>query len=106
MEEAQRLCDRVAIMDHGQILAVDTVEGLIAAHGGPSVVEAKLASPPVDATRLPGELKDGCLRVQTERPFEVVAELSRLDLAIEKLRVDKPDLERVFLNLTGRSLRD
>jgi len=106
MEEAQRLCDRVAIMDHGKILAADTVEGLIAAHGGPSVVEAELSTPPADPSRLPGDLKDGRLRVQTERPFEMVAELSRLDLAIEKLRVDKPDLERVFLNLTGRSLRD
>src|SRR5262249_21365561 len=54
MEEAQRLCDRVAIMDHGKVLALDTVEGLIRRHGGRSVVEAELERPPADAAELPG----------------------------------------------------
>jgi ABC-2 type transport system ATP-binding protein len=34
MEEAERLCDRVAIVDHGRLLALDTVDALVAAHGG------------------------------------------------------------------------
>jgi ABC-2 type transport system ATP-binding protein len=91
MEEAQRLCDRVGIMDHGRMLALDTVGGLIAAHGGSSVVTAE---------RLSGEV-----RVETDDP---VAELVRLQEGGKLLRfsVESPDLEGVFLNLTGRHLRD
>jgi ABC-2 type transport system ATP-binding protein len=37
MEEAERLCDRVAIVDHGRLLALDTVDALVAAHGGEDV---------------------------------------------------------------------
>jgi ABC-2 type transport system ATP-binding protein len=94
MEEAQRLCDRVAIMDHGHLLAVDTVAALVAQHGGESTVEAELDG---DA-----EL----LRIRTDEPFEEVAKLAARGKTITRLRVDGPDLERVFLNLTGRRLRD
>ena len=91
MEEAQRLCDRVGIIDHGKLLALDAVERLIAAHGGKSVVTAQTA--------------DGEVRVETEDP---VAELTRFQAEgkLEHFRVDRPDLERVFLNLTGRHLRN
>jgi len=106
MEEAERLCDRVAIMDHGRILALDTVDALIEAHGGSSHVEAELAAPPPAGVELPGTLEGTTLRADTERPFELVAALGRSDVTITHLRVDRPDLERVFLQLTGRSLRD
>jgi len=91
IEEAQRLCDRVGIMDHGKLLALDTVDGLIAAHGGKSVVTA--------------DGPDGELRVETDDPL---AELARLhgQGKVSHLRLDGPDLEVVFLNLTGRHLRD
>jgi ABC-2 type transport system ATP-binding protein len=106
MEEAQRLCDRVAIMDHGRILAVDTVEALIQAHGGHSLVLAELGSPPPPGMELPGECHGTSLRIATERPFESVASLGKSGLDIRQLRVERPDLERVFLELTGRTLRD
>lgn len=106
MEEAQRLCDRVAIMDHGRILAVDTVDALIEQHGGRSVVHAELAAPPPAGTELPGTLDGTHLRVDTDRPFELVASLGRSELDVAELRVERPDLEHVFLQLTGRSLRD
>ncbi|MBI4718806.1 MAG: ABC transporter ATP-binding protein [Planctomycetes bacterium] len=91
MEEAQRLCNRVGIMDHGRLLAMDTVEALIRDHGGMSVVTA--------------ENDAGLCRVETDDP---VAELGRLQAAggLRIFRLDRPDLEAVFLNLTGRSLRD
>lgn len=91
MEEAQRLCDRVGIMDRGKLLALDTVDGLIAAHGGKSVVTA--------------DGPDGEVRIETDDPL---AELARLhaDGKLAHLRLDGPDLEVVFLNLTGRHLRD
>ena len=106
MEEAQRLCDRVAIMDHGRILALDSVEELIRAHGGTSVVLAELAAPPPDGADVPGTLDGTTLRVDTDRPFELVATLGKGQLDVRELRVERPDLERVFLQLTGRSLRD
>ncbi len=91
MEEAQRLCDRVAIIDRGRLLALDTVPALIAAHGGKSALKV----------RLDGEE----LRSETEDPL---AELERLRGLgrLERFRLEGPDLESVFLNLTGRQLRD
>lgn len=91
MEEAQRLCDRVAVIDHGRLIALDTVDGLLASHGGSSVVRVQTVT--------------GEERIQTSDP---VAELTtRLkDSSVLNVRIDRPDLESVFLNLTGRSLRD
>lgn len=91
MEEAQRLCDRVAIVDKGKLLALDTVDRLIAAHGGHSVV----------TSITPG----GEARTQTSDPVrEIATILARGD--VQEVRIERPDLESVFLNLTGRSLRD
>jgi ABC-2 type transport system ATP-binding protein len=106
MEEAQRLCDRVAIIDQGKILALDTVDNLVANHGGASIVEATLAEPPADPSALPGELTGSLLRVETRQPLQVVAEIASSEIKILKLMVDQADLESVFLNLTGRRLRD
>ncbi len=106
MEEAQRLCDRVAIMDHGKILALDTVDSLINRHGRRSVVKAELQRAPNDAGILPGPLDGMLLRFETEQPFEEIARLSSAGVAFHTLEVTRPDLESVFLTLTGRSLRD
>ena len=106
MEEAERLCDRVAIMDHGKLLAVDTVANLIAEHGGDSLVTAELERPPDDATSLPGTLEGSALRFQSTTPLVEIGRLSDRGLRFRTLHVDQPDLETVFLNLTGRSLRD
>jgi len=91
MEEAQRLCDRVGIMDHGRLLALDTVDGLIARHGGRSAVHAVT--------------EQGELRTETDDP---VGEFNRLQQGgrLLSFRVERPNLEAVFLRLTGRSLRD
>ncbi len=91
MEEAQRLCDRVAILDHGRVLALDTVDALIRAHGGNSVVRA-----------LTGR---GEVRLETDNPVATLNELQR-DGGLESFHLVRPDLETVFLRLTGRSLRD
>ena len=91
MEEAERVCGRVAIVDKGKVLAVDTVDQLIDAHGGQSVLVAELA--------------DRTIRMATEDPL---AELNRLadEHSLRRFHVERPTLEQVFLNLTGRSLRD
>ena len=94
MEEAERLCDRVAIMDHGKLLALDTVRGLTQTHGGP----------PTLILRTP----DGEERIETRDPL---AELNRQAAARgaampAEFEVATPTLEQVFLHLTGRSIRD
>lgn len=106
MEEARRLCDRVAIMDHGKILDLDRVESLIDRHGGRSVVKAELVRPPGDAAILPAALDGQTLRFESDRPLEEIARLSSAGVAFQTLEVTRPDLETVFLTLTGRSLRD
>jgi ABC-2 type transport system ATP-binding protein len=91
MEEASRLCDRVAVIDRGRLLALDTVAGLVAAHGGTSTL----------LVRTVGEEH----RIQTANPL---AELNRIAATaqVTSFQVEHATLEQVFLNLTGRSLRD
>jgi ABC-2 type transport system ATP-binding protein len=105
MEEAQRLCDTVAIIDHGKILDLDTVHNLIARHGGKAVVTAELDRVP-DGKTVPGVVTEGQLRFESTRPLEEVARLHADGIEFHTLKVDNPDLESVFLNLTGRRLRD
>ena len=106
MEEAQRLCNRVAIIDHGKILALDTVDNLIDLHGGESIVVAELDKTYDSSIELPGEVDGLSLRFTSGKPLEEVARLAGLGVKFTRLRVDRPDLESVFLNLTGRRLRD
>jgi ABC-2 type transport system ATP-binding protein len=106
MEEAQRLCDRIAIMDHGRVLALDTPHGLIDAHGGNAVVEVELERPPDDVNKLPGRLDGNALRWETDKPLEDVARLTSDGVRFTAMHVKRADLESVFLSLTGRSLRD
>lgn len=113
MEEAQRLCDRVAILDHGRILDMDTVDNLIATHGGPSHVEAELEEKLSDPEKITKFVKDKdiqlgetSVRFATSQPMESLAELNRSGLRFRTLKVQTADLEDVFLNLTGRRLRD
>ncbi len=91
MEEAQRLCDRVGIIDRGRLLALDTVERLIAVHGGKSILIA--------------DRGDGEIRVDTDDPLTELLRLQK-EGPLQQFRVERPDLERVFLHLTGRELRD
>ena len=91
MEEAQRLCDRVAILDRGRLMALDTVPALIATHGGPG--------------NLVIHREDGEDRHETTDPLGTLAELQERQ-TVDHFQYLPPDLETVFLNLTGRALRD
>ncbi len=116
MEEAERLCDRVAVMDRGRVMALDTPRALITQLGTEATVRFDLSD------RVPaGELCDldgatACRAV--EDGYEVVADdaqravVSLLDFArgrglrVAHLDVKGADLEDVFLNMTGRKLID
>lgn len=115
MEEAQRLCQRVAIMDQGKILALDSVPQLIEKHGGIAVIEGEVAEVEnLESNQrrlnqaLNGEpLWDGhTFRRESSQPMEDVARLAQAGVKLATLHVNRPDLEAVFLNLTGRRLRD
>lgn len=106
MEEAQRLCDRVAVMDKGRILDVDAVDRLIDRHGGVSVVEVRLLEAPSADVAAAGILRNGSLVIESAEPMVEVAKLSAAGVRFTALSVRRPDLEAVFLSLTGRRLRD
>lgn len=106
MEEAERLCDRIAIMDQGRILALGTLDELLAKHGGAATVTVEFEREPAPDAGLPGKLEGRTLRFESSAPLEAVARLTQSGSALRSLHVDRPDLERVFLALTGRRLRD
>ncbi len=113
MEEAQRLCDRVAILDQGKILDMDTIENLIARHGGPSHVEAEFEDKPSNPEEMTQfvegknvQFEETGIRFATTQPMESLAALNRSGVRFRTLKVQNADLEDVFLNLTGRRLRD
>jgi ABC-2 type transport system ATP-binding protein len=119
MEEADRLCHRVAIMDHGKILALDTPEGLKRGIGADTVVTVKAGG---DRSALAEVLErgiEGVTRVrQTDDSVElhvkgaqrllarVMAEAEGAGFEVADLSVAEPTLETVFITLTGRELRD
>lgn len=106
MEEAQRLCDRVGILDRGKLLKLDDVSTLIEEHGGSTRVEVEFERVPDESLDLPGTLEGRHLFVDTDRPADLFNSINERGLTYIEFRVDPPDLESVFLNLTGRSLRD
>jgi len=119
MEEADQLCDRVAIMDHGRILALDTPAALKQSVQADTVVTVKTAG---DTARLAELLSqevagvtrtrqiDGGLQLHMQGTDRLVprivltAERGGFDLV--DLSVAEPSLETVFINLTGKELRD
>jgi ABC-2 type transport system ATP-binding protein len=119
MEEADQLCDRVAIMDHGRILALDTPGALKQSIGADTVVTVKSAG---DMDRLAELLAAEIDGVTRSRPVDGGLELHvkgsgrlipRIVLAAERdgfdlsdVSVAEPSLETVFISLTGKELRD
>jgi ABC-2 type transport system ATP-binding protein len=110
MEEAEVLCDRVAVMEGGRILAEDTPAELVRQLDAPTrlllppsalTVERASAIHGVDRA----DQDAGALTLVTRRPAEVLAELARME-ALDGLQVRSGTLEDVFVSLTGRPLVD
>jgi len=114
MEEAERLCDRIAIMDHGRIIALETNEGLIAScFGSQSQVAVRLDGEAEAigawAASHAGRLSDHTAVLTIDHPAQVAGLLesvSAAGLRLADLSLQRPNLESVFLHLTGRELRD
>ncbi len=116
MDEAESLCDRLAILDHGTILRSGTPAELIASLGIPSVVELTFAGAAPDPRAFAGRLgsaveaRGDVWEIPTTNPKTLLPQLLS---AIESERIDyqqvhvrRATLEDVFLQLTGRSLRE
>ena len=127
MEEAERLCDRVAIMDHGRVIALGTPKELIATVGGEDIVEFAVGPPAAHLHEagcavLDAEALKAIPGVQSHRVDEALHQLSvselhtavpRIFAALEEqgvhlseFRTHSATLEDVFVRLTGRNLRD
>jgi ABC-2 type transport system ATP-binding protein len=115
MEEVQALCRRVGILDHGRLIACDSVDGLLQTLGGKIVVQGEQPSqqlrsrlaalPGVKLSETPTELILRCDDVRATVP-RLLAMVKETDATITGLDIREPNLERVFLHLTGRELRD
>ena len=120
MEEAEKLCDRVAIIDHGRLVALDTPTALVRSLAAESRVLFNLENA-FDPQAL--KALDSVTRVETDGPrvivygrsaepgkplliTEVVNALAEQGVVFSDIRMEQPTLEDVFLQLTGRAMRD
>ena len=120
MEEADSFCDRLAIMDHGRILALDTPKGLKQSVGADSIVTVTATGGDLDALarllqeRVPGATRSqkvgGTVRLHVKGTTgllpKVVAAAEQGGFNVTDLSVAEPTLETVFISLTGKDLRD
>jgi len=117
IEEAERLCDRVAIIDEGKIVAIGTPRELQARTLGQSLVEIRTEQPmPADVPRFLESEKHvlsedrKTLTVYSTRPARTLPELVKwIDqngLELDDIHLKRPTLEDVFIELTGKRLRD
>jgi len=114
MEEAERLCDSIAIVDHGKIIAQGTHAELVeSAFGSRSQVLARFAGTDERlaswVVQHGGHSVDGSVEFTVEHPSEIAGLLessSKAGFELIDVSLHKPNLESVFLHLTGRELRD
>ena len=117
MEEAERLCDRVAIVDHGRAIALGTPRTLVQSLGAHHVVEFALGDAPIDAERL--SRLEGVRSVRSDNGSwsltvaelhvalpAILAEVERRGATLAELRTHSATLDDVFVSLTGRRLRE
>jgi ABC-2 type transport system ATP-binding protein len=91
LEEAQQLCDAVAIMDEGKLVATGTVDEIVARHGGQSILTV--------------ETSKGKSKIETSEPVREIIRINSEEQIIS-LKMESPNLEKAFLNITGKHLRD
>lgn len=116
MDEVEKLCDRVVVMDQGRILASGTPRELLSAYGPESVIELELDEPLVDSVALAKldavtgvKIEDGSVLLYTAHTPRSLMSLAsyaeRVNLPLGDLRTRSASMDDVFIALTGRSVR-
>ncbi len=110
MDEADRLCDRVAIIDHGQVVALDTPSALKSKVGG-EIVKLRVRSPKIDPLKNLGyvlsiDQSGSTLLLTVKGASAHLQEILSLVGEVESVEVRSPTLNDVFLNYTGREIRE
>jgi ABC-2 type transport system ATP-binding protein len=116
IEEAERLCDRVAIIDHGRVIALGTPRELKQGSAGTTRIEVRIARRPVNGSmgKLEGVTScrefDGAWALGSTRPPATIVALVKMleteNNELQSLEMSSPSLEDVFIELTGRRLRE
>jgi ABC-2 type transport system ATP-binding protein len=118
MDEADRLCDRIAIVDHGELKALDSPMKLKASVSGENVIEVSFAAPPVtwaETLRALPEVhdvvaEDGVFRVRSHNgpgtTMRILEAAGSANVSVLSLAVQSTTLDDVFVHCTGRALRD
>lgn len=112
MEEVEALCDDLAIIDHGKVIAEGSLEGVLDRYGSPAVyLEGEdIIEPIACPSAVQATSKGRGWLYETEQGVETVRHLAEACMqrgaSVNKLEIVRPTLEKVFLNLTGTSLRD
>jgi ABC-2 type transport system ATP-binding protein len=106
MEEAQQLCDELIIVDRGRIIARGSPRTLVAEHFPGAVIRLPTSALPANQP-LPerAEARNGFIELYCDEVPPVLAELGRRGANLNELKVETPNLEDVFLKLTGHDLR-
>ena len=118
IEEAEKLCDRVAIIDEGRIIAIGSPNEIRERAGGVSTIEIECASPvaaveePVwrDAERVSFDATRTRITVTSGRPAKTIVDilkwLEQEGTELSDIHISRPSLEDAFIELTGKSLRE
>lgn len=108
MEEAEYLCDEVAIMDMGSIIAWDTPARMIQTHckGSSILLPESAFKMNLDALPFTWKRRDKTIVLETTHVPDGLSKLLSLDIDLTEMAVHSPNLEDVFLCLTGKGLRD
>jgi ABC-2 type transport system ATP-binding protein len=119
MDEADRLCNRIAIVDHGKLVALDTPEELKRTVPGENVIEAQFVHPPADWEKQLNGLPEvnsvqnesaDMYRIMTSNGSRTTTELVEMavktGVLVKSLTVQNTTLDDVFVHYTGRQLRD
>ena len=107
MEEAYELCDEIAIMDHGCIIAHDAPDALLAAHFDDVVVQIHANDIPrqIGEQEFQAIYRNGSAHIVTGDVKDTIEHLLRFDIPLDRLRIRARNLEDLFLELTGKELR-
>jgi len=107
MEEAERLCDRIAIMDYGKIIDIDTPDSLLKRYGKGTTIYIRTDDPEkfMNAVTCKSYIVENGLEVYTDSLNLCIQDLAATGADLSGMTVRSPNLEDVFLQLTGHTLR-